>query len=103
MILLWEAVVLELGVHGLQTQTQKVWFAENLSKNLDNPCKNGAQHCLLQKVARKVCIKTHEDLSLEVTSKRGFHDLCGRKFLGKSCAINFSGKFAEIRAKSSAP
>jgi len=34
----------------------------------------------LQTMVPKVCIKTHEDLSLEVTPKRGLHDLCGRKF-----------------------
>ena len=52
---------------------------------------------------REVCIKTQEDLFLEVAPKRGLHNLCGRKFVGKSCTINFSGKFGEIRAKSFAP
>jgi len=27
---------------------------------------------------------THEDLFLEVTPKKALHDLCGRKFVGKS-------------------
>jgi len=57
----------------------------------------------LQKLAPKVCIKTHEELFLVVTPKRDLHDLCGRKFVSKSCTKNFSGKFGEIRAKSFAP
>jgi len=27
--------------------------------------------------------KTHDDFFLEVSSKKGLHDLCGRKFVGK--------------------
>ena len=53
-----------------------------------------------QKMTPKVWIKTHKDHFLEVTPKRGLHDFCGRKFAGKSCTKNFSGKFGEIRAKS---
>jgi len=54
-------------------------------------------------MALKICIKTYEDLFLEVAPKRGLHDLRGRKFKGKSYTKNFSGKFGEIRAKSFAP
>jgi len=36
---------------------------------------------------------------LEVTPKKGLNDLCGRKFVGKCCTKNFTGKFGEIRAK----
>jgi len=46
-------------------------------------------------MAPNVCRKTQEDLFLEVTSKPGLHDLCGRNFLGKSCA----SLFGEIQAK----
>jgi len=49
------------------------------------------------KMAPKICIKTHEDLCLKVTPKTGLHDLCGRKFAGKSCTKNFPGKFGEIQ------
>jgi len=35
-------MVLEGGVQGMHAYTQKVWFAENLGKILENPCKNGA-------------------------------------------------------------
>jgi len=45
----------------------------------------------------------HEDLILEVTPKRGLHDLCGRKFEGKVAQNNLADKFGEIRAKSFAP
>jgi len=51
-------------------------------------------------MAPKVCIKTHEDVFVEVTPKRGLYYLCGRKFVCKSCTRNFLGKFGEIRAKS---
>ena len=40
-------------------------------------------------MAPKFCIKTHEDLCLEVAPKRGLHDLCGRKFRGKNCTKKF--------------
>ena len=56
-----------------------------------------------QEMMPKVCVKTHEDLILEVTPKIGLHDFCGRKYVGKSFAKNFSGKFGEIREKSFAP
>ena len=101
MMLLWKAVVLELGVHGLQAHPQKFWFAEYLSKSPDSPGKNGAKRCLTSQGGAQVCIKKHEDLISEVTRKRGLHDLCGRKFAG--CTKNFSGKSWEIRAKSFAP
>ena len=50
--------------------------------------KNGAQ-CLH---------KNTRDLILEVTPKRVLHDLCGRKFMGKSCTKTFRaslGKFVQ--------
>jgi len=103
MVLLWKAVVLDMGVQGLQAHPQKFWFAENLGKSPESPGENGAQRCLTSKMAPKAYIKTHEDLFLVVTPKRGLHDLCGRKFVGKSCTKNFSGKFVEIREKSFAP
>ena len=49
MILLWKAVVLEVGVQGLQAQPKKFWLAENLGKSPENPGKNIAQHCLTSK------------------------------------------------------
>ena len=51
----------------------------------------------LQNMAPNVCIKTHETFS-EVTPKRGLHDLCGRKFVGKSRTKTFRaslGKFGQ--------
>ena len=64
MILLWKAVVLEVGVQWVQAQPQKVLFAENLGKNATKSCltsKNGAQG--LQKNTWRPF--------LEVTPKKG--------------------------------
>jgi len=36
---------------------------------------------------------------LEVTPRKGLYNLCGRKFVGKSCTKNFSDKFGDILAK----
>jgi len=96
MILLWKAMVFQVGVHGLQAHPQKFWFAENLGKK-------GSNVVWLEKMAPKVCIKIHEDLFFEVTPKRGLHDFCGWKYIGRSCTKSFSGKFGEIRGKSFAP
>jgi len=95
--------VLEVGVQGLQAQPQKFWLAENLGKNPEIRVKISPNVVWLQEMAPKVCIKTQEDLFLEVTPKRGLHDLCGRKFRGKSCTKKLFGKFGEIRAKSFTP
>jgi len=58
MMLLWKAVVSEVGGLGMQAHTQKFWFAENLGNIPDNPHKNGAQNVAwLQKTAPKVCRK----------------------------------------------
>jgi len=114
LILSWKAVVLEMGMQELQAHPQKFWFAENFGKSFTkrNLGKSGALKIRVkmapnvvwfQKMTPKVCIKTHEDLFLEVTPKRGLHDFCGRKFVGKTCTKNFSGKFGKIRAKSFAP
>ena len=95
MIMLWKAVVFEVGVQGLQAHPQKFWFAENLGKSPKNPGRNGVQRRL---TAPKVCMKKHEDLFLEVTPKRGLHDLCGRKFVGINCTKTFRaslGKFGQ--------
>jgi len=54
-------------------------------------------------MAPMVCIKTHEDLFLEVTPKRGLHDLRRKKFRGKNCTKNLSGTFGEMQAKSFVP
>jgi len=95
MIMLWKAVVFEVEVQGLQAHPLKFWFAENLGKSPKNPGRNGVQRRL---TAPKVCMKKHEDLFLEVTPKRGLHDLCGRKFVGINCTKTFRaslGKFGQ--------
>ena len=73
------------GGAGVASASPKVWFAENLGKVLKISVKMAPNIVWLKKVTPKVCIKTHENLFLEVTPKRGLHDLCGRKFVGKSC------------------
>jgi len=52
----------------------------------------------LQKMAPKVCRKTHEDLFGGHT-KKGLNDLCGRECVGKTCTKNVLEKFGEIRVK----
>jgi len=64
MILLWKAVVLEVGV---QAHTQKFWFAENLDNIPENPRKNGAQPYLTSKNGAQGLQKN--TFLLEVTSK----------------------------------
>jgi len=49
MILLWQAVVVGVGVQGFQAHPKKFWFAENLGKSPENPDKNGVQRCLTSK------------------------------------------------------
>ena len=99
MILLWKAMVLE----GLQAHPQKFWFVENLGKSPENPGKSRAQHCLTSKNGAQGLHKNTWGPFLEVTPKRGRHDLCGRKLVGKTWPKNLLGKFGEIRAKSFAP
>jgi len=104
MILLWKAVVFEVGVQGLQAHPQKFWVTENLGKNPENPCKNSAQRCLTSRNGAEGLHKnTWRPFFGGYTKKRSSHDLCGRKFVGKSCTKNFSDKFGEIRAESFAP
>jgi len=62
MILLSKAVLLEMGVQGVQAHLQKFWFAENLGKIPENPGKMAPNVAWLQKIASKACRKTHEDL-----------------------------------------
>jgi len=55
------------------------------------------------KIAPNVCRKTNEDLCLELTHKKGLHDLCGRKFVGKSCRKMFRASLRKFGQKSFAP
>jgi len=99
MILLWQAVVLEVGVQGLHVHPKKFWFAENLGKSVENPGKNVAQHCLTSENGAQSLHKNTWRPFFEVTLNIGLHDLCGRKFVGKSCTITFRaslGKFGKI-------
>ena len=87
-----------MGVQGLQVHPQKFWFAENLGKSPENWGKNGIQCCMTSKNAAQCLHGNTRDLILKVTPKRGLHDLCGRKFIGKSCTKTFRaclGKFGQ--------
>jgi len=63
----------------------------------------------LQKMASNICRKVYKDVFLEVTPKKGLHDLCGTKFVGKSGTKLFgqvsgnSGKKLCTRKKLLAP
>jgi len=67
----------------------KVLICQNLCKIPGNLGKNYAQR-LQKNTWRRF---------LEVTPKKGFHDLCGREVVGKVAQKNFSGKFGAIWAK----
>jgi len=69
MMLLWKAVVLEMGVQGLQAYPKKFWFAENLGKSPEYPGKNGAQHCLASENGAQSLHKNTWRPFLEVTPK----------------------------------
>jgi len=88
------------GVQGLQAHPKKFSFAENLGKSPESPGKNSAQRCSAAKNGAQDLHKYTWKPFSGVTPKTGLHDLYGRKFVGKSCPKNFSGKFGEIKAKS---
>jgi len=103
MIPLWKSVVLDVGVQGLQAHFQIFCFVENLGKSPGNPGKNCAQRCLTSRNGVRGSHKNTWRPFLKIIRKRDLHDLCGRKFVDKSCTKNFSDKFGEIWAKSFAP
>ena len=86
------------GWRGCKRTPQNFWFAENLSKGPENSGKNGAQCFLTSKNGTQYLHENTRDLIVKVTPKRVLHDLCGRKFTGKSCTKTFRaslGKFAQ--------
>ena len=87
MILLWKAVVLEVGV-----QWQEVWFAENLGKN-------GTKSCLTSKNGAQSLQKNTWRPFFETTPKTGHNYLSRRNFVGKRCTKTFSGMFGKIQEK----
>ena len=95
MILIWKAVVLGVGVqaHPKSFNLLKIWAA-----SLKIRVKIAPNIVWLQKMARKVCRKTPEDLFGGHT-KKGLDDLCGRECVGKICTKSFSETFGETRAK----
>ena len=71
MILLWKAVVLEVGVQEVQAHPQKFWFAENLGNIPENPRKNGAyKRCLTSKKGAQGLQKNTWRPSLDVAPKQ---------------------------------
>jgi len=92
--------VLEVECRGCKLTPKSFHLLKIWAKALKVRVKIAPNVVRLQKMAPKICINTRENLFLEVTPKTGLHDLYGRKFVGKSCPKNFSGKFGEIKAKS---
>jgi len=79
---------------------------ENLGKIPENPNKIPKYLDKILKIWAKmtpnVCQKTNENLFLEATPKKGLHDLCGGKFVGKSRTTTFwriLGKIPSYRPK----
>jgi len=81
------------------SEPPKFWLLKIWAKSLKIRVKMAPKVDWLQKMEPKVCKITREDLFWSVTSKKDLNDLCGRKFVGKSCIKVFSGKFGEIREK----
>jgi len=66
------------GLQGFQAHPKKFGLLKIWAKVLKIRVKIASKVVWLQKMVPKVCTKTREDVFLEVTSKRGLHDLCGR-------------------------
>jgi len=54
-------------------------------------------------MAPNTCRKTNEELFQEVTTKKGLHDLCGRKFVDKSRTTTFWASLGKFSQKFFAP
>jgi len=89
MILLWKAVVLGVECRGCKRTHKSFDLLKMWAKALKIRVKIATNVVSLQKMASKVCIKNPWKPFLEVTQKRGLHDLCGRKVVGKSCTKTF--------------
>ena len=79
-----------------QAHPQKFWFvenlgkiAENVGKTPENPGNSGAECCLTSKNGAQRLQKNTWRPFLEAAPKKGHHDLCGRKFVGKSRTKTF--------------
>ena len=95
-ILLWKAVVLEVGE---QAHPQKFWFAKNLSKITENPGINGAQRCLTSKYDTQGLKKNTWRPIFGGPTEKCFSWSLWEKICRQNYTKNFSGKFGEIRAK----
>jgi len=105
MILLWKAVVLEVGMQGLQAQPQKFWLAKNLGKALKIRVKISLKIVCLQKMAPKVCINTHEDLFWTLHQKEVFMIFVGKNLEAKIAQKKqtYRASLGKFRAKSFVP
>jgi len=100
MILLWNAVVLEVGVRGCKHTPKSFDLLKIWVKSLKIRVYMAPSVLRLQKMAPRVCRKTHEDFTLEVTPKKELHDLCGRKFVGKIAQKTFRASLGKFGQKS---
>jgi len=72
----------------VEVHPQKFWFVENRWKSETKSPKTLAEMTpnvlWLQKIASNICRKTNEERFFGSHTKKGFHDLCGKKFVGRS-------------------
>jgi len=100
MMLLWKAVVLEMGV---KAHSQTFWFAENLGKIPENPGKNGTKRCLTSKTEPKVCRKTHEDRFWRSHQKKVLMIFAGETLQVKVAQITFRASLGTCGQKIAPP
>jgi len=70
-------------------QTNSLNFWAKSWKSRQNPGKMVPNVVWLEQMAPNICRKTHEDLFLKITSRKGLHDLCGIICVGKSRTKRF--------------
>jgi len=76
------------GVRGRGASTpQKFWFVKN--PGIENLGKNGTQHCFIFKNGTQRVQKNTLRHIFGSNTRKGLHDLCGRKFVGKSHTKTF--------------
>jgi len=91
MILLWKAVVLEMGAQRLKAYTQKFWFAEYLHKNTWRPLFGGYTKkmfwwSLWERICRQ---KLHKNLFGRVWENSGKNPSPPKKF---ACSYTYDEK-----------
>ena len=91
------------GGAGVQAHPQKSWFVKYLGKIPETPGKSDAQLCLTWKHGAQRLRKKYMKLFFAGCTKKGLHDLCGRKYVGKSRPKTFRASLGKFEQKSFAP